>query len=213
MDFNQLIFVFGIICSNHILEKLKLLFILHLSPLLSNYEIENNTNKTISDTEVATEAENFFSDDTSSKINSLPSPIDLDFHQEELLYPPEPETGRTSIFYVDLADNVSHDNSKISLSEDNISDISDLGFRTGAASSTNKFCDISSFTQIPDNKISYSLSSSSETKSLGSLRILFDQTDTKTIPPITQNNFIALWTTILEMIGKTVDGDIQRACK
>lgn len=66
----------GIVSSNRITEKLKLLYILHLPPLLSKSEIESNkqrqllqvkqqhvnkSNKsTKDDTEVATEAEDFF---------------------------------------------------------------------------------------------------------------------------------------------------------
>ncbi|EAT33625.1 AAEL014093-PA, partial [Aedes aegypti] len=79
LEFKQLIFALGIICSKLATEKLKLLYILHLPPLLSKKEIESSSQTELrdSDTEVATEAESFFSDNPIETIKSLPSPIDI----------------------------------------------------------------------------------------------------------------------------------------
>lgn len=70
LDFKQLVLALGIVSSNRITEKLKLLYILHLPPLLPKYEIEMNSkqrlqqkmnNKSQKDeTEVATEAEEMY---------------------------------------------------------------------------------------------------------------------------------------------------------
>lgn len=68
LDFKQLVFSLGIVSSNRITEKLKLLYILHLPPLLSRSEIEKNRQKSTrtdkpekgADEEVGTEAEDFF---------------------------------------------------------------------------------------------------------------------------------------------------------
>lgn len=63
LDFKQLVLAFGIVCSNRITEKLKLLYILHLPPLLRRNEIEASKKDTVTveeAEEVATEAEDFF---------------------------------------------------------------------------------------------------------------------------------------------------------
>lgn len=67
LDFKQLVFSLGIVSSNRITEKLKLLYILHLPPLLPRSEIEKNHQKSSGhkpekggDEEVGTEAEDFF---------------------------------------------------------------------------------------------------------------------------------------------------------
>lgn len=62
LDFKQLVLALGIVCSNRITEKLKLLYILHLPPLLRRTEIEAKKDAVAhSDAEeVATEAEDFF---------------------------------------------------------------------------------------------------------------------------------------------------------
>lgn len=62
LDFRQLVLALGIVCSNKITEKLKLLYILHLPPLLHRSEIEVKKMPVTTDEaeEVATEAEDFF---------------------------------------------------------------------------------------------------------------------------------------------------------
>ena len=62
LEIKQLIFALGIICSNKPIEKLKLLYILHLPPLLSAFELESNKMIDVKDpeTEIAAEAESFF---------------------------------------------------------------------------------------------------------------------------------------------------------
>lgn len=68
LDFKQLVFSLGIVSSSRITEKLKLLYILHLPPLLPRSEIEKNKQKLSGpdkpekggDEEVGTEAEDFF---------------------------------------------------------------------------------------------------------------------------------------------------------
>lgn len=61
LDFKQLVLALGIVCSNRTTEKLKLLYILHLPPLLHPSEIDTiKQGKAKEDTEVATEAEDFF---------------------------------------------------------------------------------------------------------------------------------------------------------
>jgi len=53
----------GLVCSNKNMEKLKLLFVLHLPPLLSKAEIERSRRprpRTKDDAEEAFEAEDFF---------------------------------------------------------------------------------------------------------------------------------------------------------
>lgn len=68
LDFKQLVFSLGIVSSNRITEKLKLLYILHLPPLLPRSEIEKNQQKSSGTDkpekggheEVGTEAEDFF---------------------------------------------------------------------------------------------------------------------------------------------------------
>lgn len=62
LDFKQLVLALGIVCSNRITEKLKLLYILHLPPLLCRSEIEAKKDTAAAEEaeEVATEAEDFF---------------------------------------------------------------------------------------------------------------------------------------------------------
>lgn len=62
LDFRQLVLALGIVCSNKTTEKLKLLYILHLPPLLHRSEIDlkKETIATDDAEEVATEAEDFF---------------------------------------------------------------------------------------------------------------------------------------------------------
>ena len=63
MHFAQLINALGLVCSYKCTEKLKLLYILHLPPLLSKVEIAQVRKpqvKTKDDAEEAIEAEDFF---------------------------------------------------------------------------------------------------------------------------------------------------------
>lgn len=67
LDFKQIVLALGIPSSNRVTEKLKLLYILHLPPLLPKCEIEltkkqkqRTPKDDKDDAEVATEAEDFF---------------------------------------------------------------------------------------------------------------------------------------------------------
>jgi TBC1 domain family member 8/9 len=57
----QFITAIGIVSSNHSIEKLKILFILHLPPLLLPQEIEDDVpNYSLENPENCMEAEDFF---------------------------------------------------------------------------------------------------------------------------------------------------------
>lgn len=63
LDFKQSVLALGIVCSSRVTEKLKLLYILHLPPLLHRSEIDVKTSACAAPEEaeeVATEAEDFF---------------------------------------------------------------------------------------------------------------------------------------------------------
>ncbi|XP_032598993.1 TBC1 domain family member 9 isoform X2 [Drosophila grimshawi] len=82
LDFGQLINAFGLVCSNKSIEKLKLLFMLHLPPLLTKAETVRSRRPrpaTKDDAEEAIEAEDFFDEDASESIEALPSPSDHNF--------------------------------------------------------------------------------------------------------------------------------------
>ncbi|XP_073840072.1 TBC1 domain family member 8/9 isoform X1 [Musca autumnalis] len=86
LEFAQLINAFGLLCSKKYAEKLKLLYILHLPPLLSKVEIEQirrPQSKTKEDAEEAIEAEDFFEEEASESIEALPSPTDNNFDEDE----------------------------------------------------------------------------------------------------------------------------------
>ncbi|XP_034483767.1 TBC1 domain family member 9 isoform X2 [Drosophila innubila] len=86
LDFGQLINALGLVCSTKSMEKLKLLFVLHLPPLLSKSEIERTRRprpRTKDDAEEAIEAEDFFDDDASESIEALPSPSDNNFDADD----------------------------------------------------------------------------------------------------------------------------------
>ncbi|XP_055625548.1 TBC1 domain family member 9 [Toxorhynchites rutilus septentrionalis] len=235
LEFKQLIFALGIICSKRTTEKLKLLYILHLPPLLSALEIENRglSDSKDSDTEIATEAENFFSDNPIESIKSLPSPIDISLETTDIenlslshfnatpnLSIDESSTNAetSSIFYVDLpatstagtAPNIaSSSNANMGEGESNgsRSDLSDLGFNKIS------FEDASSSTTTNGRRVP-----GNEARSISSLRIFLDEPDSnftnKTIPNMTQKNFIALWTTLLEILNrgkKAPDSEVQHA--
>ncbi|KAL7734779.1 hypothetical protein ACLKA6_011065 [Drosophila palustris] len=86
LDFGQLINALGLVCSTKSMEKLKLLFVLHLPPLLSKAEIERTRRprpRTKDDAEEAIEAEDFFDEDASESIEALPSPSDHNFDADD----------------------------------------------------------------------------------------------------------------------------------
>lgn len=230
LEFKQLIFALGIICSKRATEKLKLLYILHLPPLLSAAEIENNSSLTEfkdSDTEVATEAESFFSDNPIETIKSLPSPIDISLEASDVenlslshfnavtpnLSIDESSTNAetSSIFYVDLPVPVASTSGVEAESYGSRSDISDLGFNRIS------FEDASSSTTTNGRRPGTG-GGGNETRSISSLRIFLDEPDSnftnKTIPNMAQKNFIALWTTLLEILNKAKrvpDEEVQQA--
>ncbi|KAL1376620.1 hypothetical protein pipiens_016794 [Culex pipiens pipiens] len=234
LEFKQLIFALGIICSKRATEKLKLLYILHLPPLLSAQEIESSSSMTESkdsDTEVATEAESFFSDNPIETIKSLPSPIDISLEASDVenlslshfnagtpnLSIDESSTNAetSSIFYVDLPVPVASTSAGGNPAGEaesfgSRSDISDLGFNRIS------FEDASSSTTTNGRRVAgYG---GNETRSISSLRIFLDEPDSnftnKTIPNMAQRNFIALWTTLLEILNRAKrvpDAEVQQA--
>lgn len=239
LDLKQLILVLGIICSNRYTEKLKLLYILHLPPLLPRGEIltKKSKSQTKEYMEIATEAEDFFSEDASESIEALPSPIDTAFIPPPLAanieYPSSSSNATpnlsidssnpqiaNSIFYVDLPNDIvpstSHTRGLVPDAIDSTSDISDLGFGISRSLNIN-YDEFSTISQTSLQKFEARTSlSSTETRSLNSLRAFFDQPDAnftrKTIPNMTQMNFIALWTSILELMGSS-DVDVYKSCK
>lgn len=225
LDFKQLVLALGIVSSNRVTEKLKLLYILHLPPLLSKTDIESSkVNKTKGDAEVATEAEDFFCDDVSFSIEALPSPTDETFADEgnininprsSMNLTPNlsiDSNARSSIFYVDLPiDRMSQEGGE---SIDTISDISDLGKAVNF-----DIIDGSQFSDGNTNLLAGTMisnDSSIDTRSLSSLRVFLDHPDSNftqnSIPDMTQKNFMALWTSLLEIVGHC-DIDMQHACK
>ncbi|XP_055912363.1 TBC1 domain family member 9 isoform X1 [Eupeodes corollae] len=120
LEFSQVINAIGILCSTKYTEKLKLLYILHLPPLLSKSEIEQakKPRSGKGEAEVGIEAEDFFgfvsnlydwirpqisdylfdsSDDPSESIEALPSPTDNNFDECEFAVIGAGGTGATSI--------------------------------------------------------------------------------------------------------------------
>ncbi|XP_030373386.1 TBC1 domain family member 9 [Scaptodrosophila lebanonensis] len=86
LDFGQIIHALGLVCSSKYTEKLKLMFILHLPPLLSKSEVERARRprpRNKDDAEEAIEAEDFFDDDPSESIEALPSPSDHNFDADD----------------------------------------------------------------------------------------------------------------------------------
>ncbi len=228
LDFKQLVLALGIVCSNRVTEKLKLLYILHLPPLLSKTDIESskaNKAKEKGDAEVATEAEDFFCDDVSFSIEALPSPNDETFvdksninivARSSMNMTPNlsvDSNARSSIFYVDLPmDRMSQEGESI----DTISDISDLGKAVNfdILDASSQFSDGMNTNLVAGTMISND--SSIDTRSLSSLRVFLDHPDSNftqnSIPDMTQRNFMALWTSMMEIVGNC-DIDMQRACK
>ncbi|CAD7082621.1 unnamed protein product [Hermetia illucens] len=223
LDLNQFVRVLGIVCSDKEVEKLKLLYILHLPPLLSRTELENpvKPEKEKEGPEVAVEAEDFFSDDPSESIEALPSPTDHNFIEGSRLstdqrndaandtsnYSLNSQNARTSTFYVDLPELSAKDRFE---SIDTFSDISDLGAKPV------NFETISNLSQISDLNVMKlenqpSSTSSFDTKSLSSLRFIFDQSESQQqIPDMKRANFHALWKSLTEIVGAS-DAEMEKA--
>ncbi|XP_067644992.1 TBC1 domain family member 9 [Eurosta solidaginis] len=266
IEFSQIINALGIVCSCKYTEKLKLLYILHLPPLLSKAEIEQvrrPKSNAKEDTEEAIEAEDFFGDDPSESIEALPSPTDNNFDEHEyalitatqhlhslagLSQPTSSSVlagaingGRSSTFYVDLPTKhgvpmevARSQNGAISCgtsdvignalrhqgrfeSTDTFSDISDLGITKVTPPQLNVET-ISNFSQISDLVMATKVErtdSTTDTKSLGSLRYLLDQPDdgnapNRNIPNMKKANFQFLWRSLVEILGEQ-DEDMRKA--
>lgn len=214
LNFEQVMLALRLICCGKSTEKLQLLYILHLPPLLTSVEIERNlrrTEKVVGDnsTEEAAEAELFFSDDVGQdSLKTLPSPYELlEIAQPDLF-------SRQSVFYVDLPESL-----------DGVSDISDLSLRQvavgGSHSNMDDFSQLSvnsettETTSLP-KRDAVNRSISSETRSMSSIRFLVDDQATtgernnllisaKHLPNMTKANFFALWITIIELYEKQKD--------
>lgn len=222
LDLKQLILVLGIVCSNRYTEKLKLLYILHSNPLLPQTEIDMKKNVKHDDTEVATEAENYFSDNTSEMIEALSSientfipPISgfdqISTNPEYSTISPPRSMESNSVFYVDLPNEYGQSldfgssSSRLhsGIAFDSIDTISDTSEKSSGV--------------INPSKTRISIGSTTETRSLNSLRVFFDHPDAnfskKNIPNMSQVNFMALWTSLLELLGEKSDTDVQKACK
>lgn len=232
LDFEQVVLALGLICCGRSTEKLQLLYVLHLPPLLPRLEIEMKRQQQLkpaagvdADMEEAAEAEHFFNDEPAESLDALPSPQELLQLTQPYLLSSAPSCSSgpgQSTFYVDWSATSSHNLESI----DTISDISDVGPPTAQAArlrtTSSNYDDFSH------------LSTQSETTttgcggvqrggltnvsgSLSSLRMIFDQsTDAdcgnwathKSIPDMPQLQFIALWNTIVEIIGR-FDTDVQ----
>uniref|UniRef100_A0A7G3AIY4 Putative gtpase-activating protein vrp n=1 Tax=Lutzomyia longipalpis TaxID=7200 RepID=A0A7G3AIY4_LUTLO len=234
LDFEQVIQGLGVVCCGRTVEKLRLLYILHLPPLLPKAEIEMG-HQTVSSgrtkdglAEVAAEAEYFFSEVTTDDAFPLTdTAFDLHTHPMDLLLPPTDKSAsvtpnlslnsgsgvRTSVFYVDLP---TADGCK---SIDTVSDISDLGLRD-KESNCDDFSHLSSQNDDGaaarvDPQISMP-SSLGETRSLSSLRhFVVDQSwdlspEGRIVPNMPQTNFLILWTSLLEILEYTND-NLRRA--
>lgn len=236
IDFTQIINAIGIIRSNKYPEKFKLLYILHLPPLLYKREIDQikkPTPKRKDEAEEAFEAEDFFcEDDPTETVEALPSPTDHNFEEDlpssfkNMLIPKdfkkdsskltpssEEVDGRTSTFYVDLPD---LSKQKRCESNDTISDFSDLGTALGRNGAKQNLETCSNFSHISDlNYMRRNSSSTLDTRSLGSLRSILDQTDMqqKIVPDMKRANFDVLWQSLVDICGGVQDDEMKQACK
>uniref|UniRef100_A0A182SDC2 EF-hand domain-containing protein n=1 Tax=Anopheles maculatus TaxID=74869 RepID=A0A182SDC2_9DIPT len=236
LEFKQLIFAIGIICSKRATEKLKLLYILHLPPLLTAQELESSSGgeSRDSDTEVATEAESFFSDNPLETLKSLPSPIDISLEASSDVenlslsqfnattpnlsmddsHSHNAET--SSIFYVELpVASTSGGGGAFGGGTCNAS-----GTNLGEAESFGSRSDISDLGFQRYCSLDESASRRNEARSISGLRIFLDEPDSnftyKTIPNMPQKNFISLWTTLLEILNKerkVTDQEVQTSYK
>lgn len=236
LDFTQIINAIGIIRSNKYPEKLKLLYILHLPPLLYKREIDQikkQTPKRKDEAEEAFEAEDFFCDDDPTEtVEALPSPTDHNFEEDlpssfkNMLIPKDykkdsskmtpssvnSNDGRTSTFYVDLPDLAKQ---KRCESNDTISDFSDLGAALGRNGAKQNLETCSNFSQISDlNYMRRNSSSTLDTRSLGSLRSILDQSDMqqKVVPDMKRANFDILWQSLVDICGGVQDDEMKQAC-
>lgn len=215
LGFEQVMLALRLICCGTSTEKLQLLYILHLPPLLTRVETERlvrRTEKVVDNsTEEAAEAELFFSDDldpAQESLKTLPSPYELlEIAQPDLF-------SRQSVFYVDLPESL-----------DGVSDISDLGLARNHNHSENNMTD--DFSQLSVNSETTETSSMpkmggggggksmcSETRSMTSIRYLVDPSandsrnvlvSAKDLPNMTRANFFALWITIIELYEQQKD--------
>ncbi|KAL5292343.1 TBC1D8 family protein [Megaselia abdita] len=236
LDFTQIINAIGIIRSNKYPEKLKLLYILHLPPLLNKREIEQlkkQTPKRKDEAEEAFEAEDFFcEDDPTETVEALPSPTDHNFEEDlpssfknmiltkdnrdsSKMTPSSVNStdldGRTSTFYIDLPD---LSKQKRCESIDTISDFSDLGAALGKNGAKQNLETCSNFSQISDlNYMRRNSSSTLDTRSLGSLRSILDQTDMqqKVVPDMKRANFDVLWQSLVDICGGVQDHEMKEA--
>lgn len=212
LNFEQVMLALRLICSGTSIEKLQLLYILHLPPLLTRVEVERNLRRSEkapvdNSTEEAAEAELFFSDDldpVQESLKTLPSPYELlEIAQPDLF-------SRQSVFYVDLPESL-----------DGVSDISDLGLRqTAGNSNMDDFSQLSvnsettETTSLPRTRDA-NKSMCSDTRSMSSIRFLLDPSSStdgrkvliaaKHLPNMTKANFFALWITIIELYEKQKD--------
>lgn len=257
LEFSQIINAIGILCSSKYTEKLKLLYILHLPPLLTKSEMEQAKRPRAGkgDAEVGIEAEDFFGDDPSESIEALPSPTDNNFDECEfavlaaaaasgtgptksiaaqktvigddtsddrptpnLSLPNSQPKHSQSTFYVDLPTDQLAQQGRFE-SIETFSDISDLGAKLNQLN-VETISNFSQITQSDMGNIKYEnhtsrTNSTSDTKSLGSLRYFFDQpyggnSPNKTVPKMKKTNFQFLWRSLVEIIGDQ-DEDMKAA--
>ena len=214
LNFEQVMVALWLICCGSSTEKLQLLYILHLPPLLTKVEVERNLRRNEkqlqgdNSTEEADEAELFFSDDVDpaqDSLKTLPSPYELLEKAQPGLF------SRQSVFYVDLPDMV-----------DGGSDFSDLGTKRGSNSQMDDFSQLSVNSETTETsslpaKDLGNKSLCSETRSMSSIRFLVDPSaagsdnqsnvliSAKHLPNMTKANFFALWITIIELYEKQKD--------
>ncbi|XP_059613417.1 TBC1 domain family member 9 [Phlebotomus argentipes] len=221
LDFEQVILGLGVVCCGQTKDKLRLLYILHLPPLLPKAEIEMGrqtifSGRTKDDmAEVAAEAEYFFSETATEDTFPTLTDTAFDIHTPpmDLLVLPDKSGSatpnlsvnsgsggaRTSVFYVDLPTGGCK-------SIDTVSDISDLGLRDRESN-----CDDFSHLSQEGGAARISMPSSfGETRSLSSLRHFVDQSwdvslEGRIVPNMLQANFMILWTSLLEILGHTND--------
>uniref|UniRef100_A0A6B2EBH3 Putative gtpase-activating protein gyp2 n=1 Tax=Phlebotomus kandelakii TaxID=1109342 RepID=A0A6B2EBH3_9DIPT len=219
LDFEQVMLGLGVVCCGQTRDKLRLLYILHLPPLLPKAEIEMGRQMISSgrtkdeQAEMAAEAEYFFSDAPTTELLTdtafdIP-PMDLltsgeDGGKSGSVTPNLSEGSgvRTSVFYVDLPTSGCK-------SIDTVSDISDLGLLRDKESNCDDFSHLSEGGGGGAAQPMISMPSSlGETRSLSSLRHFVDlswDVSVEIVPNMVQANFIILWTSLLEILGHTTD--------
>lgn len=212
-----------------------------MPPLLNKKEIEHLKKQTKpkqkDEAEEAFEAEDFFEeDDPNETVEALPSPTDHNFEEDlpssfkNMVIPRDSNKdvgemtpssvnsqgvdGRTSTFYVDLPE---LSKQKHCESNDTISDFSDLGAAFGGKNGTKQNLETcSNFSQISElNYMRGESSSTLDTRSLGSLRSILDQTDMqqKVVPEMKRANFDVLWQSLIDICGGVQDDEMKQACE